>query len=313
MNKHIPTKKRFLFLVLLAVLIAIPTYYARLIYQYAHNYAFSGYDKYYFFLHMPKTGGQTIDSIIRENAGNINARRLDTDLYFPEGDGFGLGGFEAFECYEPINSRFIKFVTGHYEYGLDCALEDDEYEYFTVLRDPLKRVFSYYSYFVYNGNFRWNGEIVSFHGYKDVGHEKAFKDFTEKNYFELDNAMTRRLSGVGRDVPIGEMNESHLEKAKENLKKFMLVGTLEEFDKFKFMLGEKFDFEIDYEMHVNKSEKKLPFSVLTKQQKQKILDMNKLDYELYEFGKWLSNKMFSKLPKQSQEKYYQLTSQEKPL
>ncbi|MGF9947290.1 sulfotransferase family 2 domain-containing protein, partial [Priestia megaterium] len=139
------------------------------------------------------------------------------------------------------------------------------YTYFTMMRNPIERVISlYYFLKTYPGYYRENMENMSFEDYIDWDPQAK-------------NGQIQQICGIHSQIG--------LEKAKENLKTFKVVGITEMFNESLLLLKDKLGWnDIAYKRkNVTKSRpllQEVPTEII-----KKIKKNNQLDIELYEFAK----------------------------
>lgn len=253
----------------------------------------SDYNNYHFFLHTPKTG----TSGLRADYSKYYTKKAYTPVMLFITHINEKTDDKYVRCYDNELYQEINFVAGHINFGFHCDLNN--YTYSTILREPVARMWSYYKYFVL-------GPRIKKSKTKDINehHKVAFPLFMETGYFALDNGQVRRISGIGTEVPFGEVNRGHLELAKKNLKKhFIVVGVLEDYRKYQIMVETIIGAEMNYESYKNKSKMDFPKSNITQEQIDEIKELNKYDYELYDFVVEMSEEIFSKLPEEAKQKY----------
>lgn len=209
------------------------------------------------FIHIEKTAGTTLDYIFINNFIYYYSLESWHKWTNQKGTYFYKDEFKNMINVFP----FIKGIGGH---SLRNWLEYEKYKknikYITFLRNPIARYLSHYRHQKFKMNIQWK-----------IG------DFLNEERF--DNYMTFRFSEAG-----------NLDEAKKNLKKIDFIGLQEEFDLslllMKFYLG-KPGLCINYESkNINHSAKET-FNSLIKDKniKNKIIEKNKKDIELYNFAK----------------------------
>lgn len=95
-----------------------------------------------YFLHIPKTGGTSFTHLI--------------DSYYNNAEILPYQTWPQLLPHWPFDISKIKLVRGHFEYGIHRIFGRENMRYFTILRDPVKRVLSSYRHITvdYNSG-RW--------------------------------------------------------------------------------------------------------------------------------------------------------------
>lgn len=165
-----------------------------------------------FFLHLPRTGGTTVDDIFFNNIPPDRVIRI-----------YRRDEFEKYKYIEEGELENIDYITGHI---LLSGLNPPQFygrnvRAFTFLRDPVKRLFSEYIFLKTWKNQHLyeylNSRNISFGEYV-TSHDKALK-YRGKNF------MTRCLSGDSLEET--DLAQS-LEKAKFNLERNLIFFGLQE-------------------------------------------------------------------------------------
>ncbi|WP_264740339.1 sulfotransferase family protein [Cytobacillus firmus] len=203
------------------------------------------------FLHIPKTGGTTLSTIIsnqyKEN--EFKKTKLQELQKFTEED---LGR--------------LKCIAGHGYFGVHEYF-NRSCSYFTMVRDPVDRVLSNYYFIKRRKDHRDHNKLGN------VSLKEFVRDFQDRTF----NHQTKRLSGPG--VP-------SLEAAKENLERhFTIVGVTDEFDESLFLMKKEFNWsDISYEIK-NSTENRPSIAEVPKDIINYIKEMNQLDIALYQWVK----------------------------
>jgi hypothetical protein len=208
----------------------------------------------FIFLHIPKTGGSTLNTIFKNQftLNEIYDHELFQNTVIP------------LDQLTDVQKSEITAFAGHHLYGVHKHFQKD-YHYFTMLRHPVDRVLSLYSY------------LRNYPGYERL------KDMTIEEFVrsepEAQNCQTVLLCGypVQYDISL----------AKERLASFDAVGITERFDESIYLLKSVYNWaDIHYEK-INITKTKLRRSDVPKETIKLIEDHNKLDMELYLFAKEL--------------------------
>ena len=175
------------------------------------------------FIHIPKAAGSTLTTILD--------REYDPSLtYTIEGD-----IEQSIRKFVSLSSNYrdkIKLLRGHIPYGLHRHINRSS-KYFTMMRNPEDRIISYYHYVLRSKDHYLHDEVV--------GGKMSLNSFIKSQItLELDNDLTRHLSGLFYDIPFGKITKDILEVAKRNIDKdFLIVGLSEKFDE-SLLLMKKF-------------------------------------------------------------------------
>lgn len=211
---------------------------------------------------------------------------------------FGIGVGEQFYNYsyivKNINNPNVRFVCGHNVFGLHRHVKGD-FEYFTSLRDPVKRLISGYS--------TWNTELG-----------KTITEWLDQS-FELNNGFVKRLCGYGlfndrvydftNDSYINDklvLNKGHLETAIQNIEKYH--GTIlfsEIFIESLLLFEEKYDLSPLFSLsknYYNQTKMKLSEDEVDPNVIEYIRENNRLDYQLYNYFKEKISKEIASRPKE---------------
>ncbi len=220
------------------------------------------------FLHIPKTGGTTVRSII--------TRQYPSQT--------------SYEIVNPINESIIAFressaavrlqyslLQGHMSYGLHEFMSDD-FRYVTMLREPLRRALSDYAFVTTN----------TLHPLYPTVKDMSFSEYLNSAMTsQLENGQTRLIAGdceagnVG--IPtVNKMSEQDFERAKDNIARhFAVVGVLERFDESLLLmrkaLGWKYPFYVKQNITASGAKPRLSTADLETARNQ-----NQFDLKLYQ-------------------------------
>ena len=178
------------------------------------------------FLHVPKAGGTTLESIVkRQYKGGL--------VYRFTGARENTDAFRALP--EDERARF-DLLSGHVNFGIHASLPDPA-TYITMLRDPVDRVMSFY-YFVKRkpNHYMWE------HGFHE---QMTLREFLEQGKcIELDNFQTRILNPEPDEyLPFGCVTEEARHSALRNLDRFAAIGLTERFDESLEILRHRFGWQ----------------------------------------------------------------------
>lgn len=251
------------------------------------------------FLHIPKTAGTTL------------LRILDRQ-YPPEVvHSFGADAHQSVVEYKALDEETrnkIRLLRGHMAYGLHEYLPNAA-GYFTVLREPVARVISYYNFIRRTPDHYLYDEVIG----KDLSLHALLESGLP---LMMNDAQVRLLSGVWGEPEFGEVSLAMLETAQQNLAdSFIVVGLTEQFDKTLLLLKEKLNWQqdISYQrLNVTRqgvSEKRLP-----KETVELIKRVNRQDIALYAYAQDLFKEQCSQqgLLFGSRVRYFQFLNKYQP-
>jgi len=223
------------------------------------------------FLHIPKTAGSALQSIIQSHYRARETHRLDSKRT--------LEAMADFKAMDDEEKKELKVVCGHMWFGLHEAIPGPS-TYITLLRDPVDRVISHYYYVR-----RMPGHYL----YQKVTQEKlSLQEYVEKKLStELNNGQTRLLSGQWdeKKYPFGSIPRSLLEQAKNNLQQFfLLVGIQEEFETTIKLAGKLLGWQ-SKAFKENVNPKRPSLDAISAETRQVIEYYNSLDIELYNYAR----------------------------
>jgi hypothetical protein len=217
------------------------------------------------FVHVPKTAGSTLAQVFKNN--------VPKDKYYH------FWSHPRVNELPKVNDKEVIF--GHFRYGLHFYLPNQTATYATMLRDPVERVVSYYHFHLQDT--------------KDPAHKFAM-EHTFEEWLELSpaaqNEMTKCLSGIRSEF---YPSNHSFEMAKHHLKSMGYVGLTERFEEslklMKFYFGfDKFSYDTT-KVGVKKPQ------TIDPAVRQKIIERNKMDMELYEMAKGIFEKQLEELSK----------------
>jgi hypothetical protein len=248
------------------------------------------------FIHVPKTAGTTVRSVIRTSEPGERNRRPGPNV-FKGGGGADPTTLEKLRD-EPhaLNLDEVRVLLGHQPFGisehLERAFPDREFRYFTFLRDPVERSISHYFEVLRQPRRVFDdgepGEELA-----PLPPSTTFHDAVEAGYLH-DNLHTRMLSGV---EPFGLVTDDMLERAKRNLRdRFALVGLTERLDESLVLVKQRLGFRsiLVASQRVNASRPR--GSEVPAELRRAAERHNRYDIELYRFAR----KLFECVPERDQ-------------
>lgn len=255
------------------------------------------YKYHVIYLHLPKTGGNTIRQIFQNNY------KITNRLYFKS----DMERQKDFEKMCKSQNQFGNFTSGHIYYGYHKLLpEGVPFKYYIMLRDPISRIISQYNYIVSGQSGHWLEEHRNNLSFSEYIRSKLDRD--------IDNMQTRRTAGIDYHFdkyPFGSLNKNCIKDAISNIKNdFFTPGILSNFDKS--ILTAKKEFNLKYCYYktkniTNKTINSITINDITKKDIKFLRELNEYDYKLYDFCCELNKKNTSNISK-NKLNYFRLTN-----
>lgn len=244
-----------------------------------------------FFLHIPKCGGVSIGQAIEEKYLSIDLRndrgiielnapvsgqviKTTEGINYPYGtnDDFPLLNFREKLLLYFMGQPSTKFISGHFLFS-DQAYQEygDKFMIVTVLRDPIQRWLS--SYF--------------FNRFKRDDHVQVYDDIEPylDTHFGISQGyeLIKFLGGANWEGDY--ISSIAINRAIENLKKFGIVGFLEDLDSFSRKFYDRFQVNLKIgKKNQNPAPKYNRKSTITTDLLEKITEICQPDIQVYEYA-----------------------------
>lgn len=217
------------------------------------------------FLHIPKTGGQSLRKIAEGNYA-----KGESFPVYPNNPSYA--NIEDLVSLEGASAERLRLIAGHVSYGLHERLPYG-CVYFSMMRDPVDRVLSAYHH-ILRTNERAAGQSLP-------------RIFESKRKL-LDNHQTRILSG--HDPDFGGCTADMLWEAVENIERDVaFVGIMERFAESTARLGEIFGWRTTSGEKINVNPQRRDAGKFAASEIGLIEDHNRYDIMLY---RWVVRRYF---------------------
>ena len=217
------------------------------------------------FLHIPKTGGLSLRQSLLQYCNTDTTFRIIHQV----------DDSARFAALPPQRRRAMRLIEGHMYYGIHEHVPNP-CTYITLLRDPVARIRSFYSYVCRSKWHFLHSHIVS--------GKLSLRECIERQVtVELDNYMTRSLTSLDYvDVPFGMVDEKMYLIARAHLESISIIGTTDNMNLLYRTLACMISLPAESPSHINRS---APSHDLDKTgTDQFISELNNYDFMLYEYA-----------------------------
>lgn len=217
------------------------------------------------FIHVPKTGGMTFYSMIREIYKPAELHKINP----------AAESVEKYRNLSPAMKDRLKVIYGHMDYGLRDLLPPGS-SYITLMRHPVERVISHYHYVRRTEN----------DPLRELALRSSLYDWVARcNLEEMDNGQTRRLSGMAQGAGFGECSTEMLIQARSNIaRNFALTGITGRYDETYLLMSKMFGWPIKNYPSINVAKRKPEKTEIPAKTLRMIEKFNALDMELYDYA-----------------------------
>lgn len=218
------------------------------------------------FLHIPKTAGCTLNTILERQYKKSTIFTIDSNKKY----------IEDFKQLTESQKEKIKLLKGHMYFGLHEFFPQQSI-YITVMRDPVERVISHYYYVLSKPYNQLHQQVTS--------QNISLKDFVSSGMcLHADNGQTRLLSTLGASTGYGQCSTEMLESAKKNIQEhFAVVGLAEKFDETLILMQTKLQWKIPVYSKQNTTKNRPAKEDISRDVLKIIESYNEVDSELYKY------------------------------
>jgi hypothetical protein len=217
------------------------------------------------FMHIPKTAGTSI-----RNAILTNYRKSEVIFLYPQEPGFPVQSLSELPLEQRARSGLI---VGHWVYYGAHESVPNECLYFTVVRDPISRVWSNYTHLMQSQDSRVLGHATR--GSLEEMFESKFRT-------DLDNMMVRYFAGTPY-IPVGSVNHDIYDMARRHLREaFPYVGQQQSVEKAYAWLKTKLDWNSSISVPAINVTEYDPAGQCSESDTKLIRHFNRWDCKLYE-------------------------------
>lgn len=216
------------------------------------------------FLHIPKAGGSTLRRVLEEQYSSDEIYEISRVSMYKS-----INEFKQLSSIEKYN---VKLLMGHMDFGLHEEFGDKNVKYFTMLRDPIRRVVSNYQFILRS----------PYHPHYDriVNDKMTILEYVTSGINEnINNGMVKNITNINsiEDGYEAEAVKAAIESIDSH---FLFVGLMEHFDESLLLLYKKLNWNKLPHYFIRK-QGGTSSKMITDELSLAIYEKNKADVELY--------------------------------
>ena len=226
------------------------------------------------YVHIPKTGGSTLQSILIRQYGKnhffrINRRNTLADFL-------------------EVDKTNINLLVGHFPFDYHKHFnESNNIQYLSLIREPVSRLISNYYHILSRPNNPHHQALTE--------QTNNIKEFVEQDINKKTENCYVRFFSNNIDTPHNSCTKQMLEKAKKNIEQyFPIVGITEMYDESLIMMKNHYQWEQPY--YAKKNKARIKYNIKTDIDEDSINTIkqyNQLDIELYNWVKTRLNQQIN--------------------
>jgi Sulfotransferase family len=232
------------------------------------------------FVHIPKTAGATVTSMFAAAYSRNALHKAGNYLRNAEMTAKKVSrGTDGWAAWQRLG---VRVSVGHVPYNLFRSNLPEGTRYMTFLREPVDRVLSHYYRHIRREDPRRVGVVKRRPGAR-IKADSIEQALLELRMPQVNNLATRFLCG---HEALGELPDTALDDAKENLRGFAFVGIQERFEESIVLLQRMLGLgAVPYvDRHVSLGDARPAVDQISDDERALIAECNRLDAELYRFG-----------------------------
>lgn len=225
------------------------------------------------FLHIPKTGGTTLQHILQRCYPRDQIRTFK--------DANRCNEIEKFKILSPEKRETYRLIQGHLAFGFHRNLPGPS-TYITFLREPIDRALSFYFYA------KSQPDHYLYAALNDG--QRALKTLLRQHTamtHEFFNLQTSMIAGDEWADAARPADHTALERAKQNLRNNFVVGLTEEFDASLQLMSQRFGWDVKSYDRKNVTRRKPRVDSVDDETRVLLKQANALDIELHQFARGL--------------------------